>query len=264
MVRKLGRPTIACAAIMVAGCFTDVPSTSTTADTSTTAASATTAADLGGSAGTSCTPGSVTCPCYGNGTCDAGLSCQVDLQLCIPTACSPGENRCVCDGGGCAAPLLCVDGLCRAGSDVTGDGTSNSGSSTTTTTGSTSSPSPSTTSGVVCPMGVVTAEGECARIVFLSKDPVFGAGFGLPPGAAVQCNSDAKGAGLPGTYAALLWTTGRMDQTGDERVGLGWVGDRDPVRVCVAGSRRLGADRHGRGGAHVRRRGSGGTGQRAC
>jgi hypothetical protein len=38
-----------------------------------------------------CTPGKERCPCYGNGTCDAGLGCASDLCVKLPAGTGPGS-----------------------------------------------------------------------------------------------------------------------------------------------------------------------------
>lgn len=67
--------------------------------------------------GSPCQPGHMSCSCYGNGTCEAGLVCNPDVQLCIPESCNPGELDCVCNDGACLLGLACEGGLCvEAGS----------------------------------------------------------------------------------------------------------------------------------------------------
>lgn len=213
MLRELGPPAVAVTVMMLTGCFNDLPPAGT--PTTATAGSGT----RGGTANV-CTPGSVTCPCYGNGTCDAGLSCQTDLQLCIPIACSAGTNNCVCDGGACAASLSCVGGLCQADPGTTTDDSADAGTASTglpPTTGSTSAPDTSSGGGIDCPTNVVTDDGDCARIVFLSSATFLGAGFSGGTGADIACNDAAGDVPLPGNYAALLWTT---MGSGPDRVGL--------------------------------------------
>lgn len=60
-----------------------------------------------------CTPGSASCPCYGNGTCDAGLACA-GPDVCVPMGCVPGHAMCVCGEQGCDASLECVAGVCAS------------------------------------------------------------------------------------------------------------------------------------------------------
>jgi hypothetical protein len=82
--------------------------------------------------GSPCQLGHMSCACYGNGTCEAGLVCNPDVQLCIPESCNPGEIDCVCNDGACLPGLACESGLCvDAGS-----------SSTPSTTDDDSSPMP--------------------------------------------------------------------------------------------------------------------------
>lgn len=70
--------------------------------------------------GTPCQPGHMSCACYGNNTCEAGLMCNPDVQLCIPESCNPGELDCVCNDGACLPGLACEGGLCtEAGSSST-------------------------------------------------------------------------------------------------------------------------------------------------
>ncbi len=70
--------------------------------------------------GTPCQPGHMSCACYGNGTCEAGLACNPDVMLCIPESCNPGELDCVCNDGACLPGLECDGVLCvDAGSSAT-------------------------------------------------------------------------------------------------------------------------------------------------
>lgn len=59
-----------------------------------------------------CVDGSSGCPCYGNGTCDAGLECNPTVALCIPEDCNPGSESCTCNDGVCLAGLSCEAGVC--------------------------------------------------------------------------------------------------------------------------------------------------------
>jgi hypothetical protein len=70
------------------------------------------------------------CACYGNGTCDAGLECNPDVQLCIPELCMPGELACVCDDASCDDSLACDSGLCvTPGGSSDGDDDPDTGTS---------------------------------------------------------------------------------------------------------------------------------------
>lgn len=61
-----------------------------------------------------CTPGAESCPCAADGTCGAGLTCE--LGFCVPDdgppPCDPGAAGCVCVDGMCAAGLACAEGVC--------------------------------------------------------------------------------------------------------------------------------------------------------
>lgn len=77
-------------------------------------------AAMGGAGGTGaagggmdCLPGTATCPCADDGTCGAGLECEVGF--CVPETppeCDPGQSGCVCVDDMCAAGLSCVDAVC--------------------------------------------------------------------------------------------------------------------------------------------------------
>lgn len=89
-----------------------------------------------GTTGESCTPRTLGCPCE-DGACDAELSCEPSIALCIDPSCTPGTELCTCvDGGGCLEGLLCDGGLCRVpppppGGDSTGGVASTSPPGTT-------------------------------------------------------------------------------------------------------------------------------------
>lgn len=85
------------AVVLVSGCFAEL-STGDEPDTT--------------SSSQSCSPGSIACACYGNGTCDAGLECVAEISACIPSGCMPGTLQCTCEGSLCAQGLECEAGLC--------------------------------------------------------------------------------------------------------------------------------------------------------
>lgn len=89
--------------------------------------------------GPSCMQGSAGCECYGNGTCDQGLTCETDLQRCIPENCTPGEDACVCAEGQCDAPSECNSGICESPGADDGVDDGGPGTSGTTTAGDGSS-----------------------------------------------------------------------------------------------------------------------------
>lgn len=63
--------------------------------------------------GMDCVPGTLTCPCADDGTCGAGLACE--LGFCVPEEppeCDPGMAGCACADGMCAAGLACTDDVC--------------------------------------------------------------------------------------------------------------------------------------------------------
>lgn len=124
------RHLVPCLVLLVAGCFSEPTVVDVDDGTST------------GSHG-GCSEGVLGCACYGNGTCDAGLSCDAGISVCIPTACTPGTRACTCDDGQCDAPLSCEGGLCRDASHSTVDGSSSDdagdGSSAGDSTGTSSS-----------------------------------------------------------------------------------------------------------------------------
>jgi hypothetical protein len=112
-------------ALVVTGCFTDVPADGPMM--------------IGQTEGGGCVEGSSGCPCYGNDTCDAGLTCAEGPNVCVPTGCEPGTAACVCDDG-----FVCDTGLDCEGSVCVVPGESTSVSSDPTM--STSMPITSTTS----------------------------------------------------------------------------------------------------------------------
>lgn len=83
-----------------AGCFTDAPVDGQNM--------------IGQTAGDGCREGSSGCECYGNGTCDAGLSCAEGADVCVPTGCEPGTEHCVCgEGSACDDELECNGVVCE-------------------------------------------------------------------------------------------------------------------------------------------------------
>jgi hypothetical protein len=63
--------------------------------------------------GMDCVPGTATCACADDGTCGAGLECE--LGFCVPETppeCEPGQSGCACVDDMCAAGLSCVDAVC--------------------------------------------------------------------------------------------------------------------------------------------------------
>jgi hypothetical protein len=103
-----------------------------------------------------CTPGSLSCECYGNGTCDPALECAPETSTCVPAGCELGEVHCLCDHGSCDEPLLCIAGMCAAPSDSSGSSDSftstNAEGSSSSADGSESSDGGST--------GVATTQSE--------------------------------------------------------------------------------------------------------
>ena len=184
----------------VAACFSDGPLVSDESGGSTTTGEPV------------CNAGAVTCPCYGNGTCDAGLTCQPDVVLCIPEDCTPGTLNCTCDQGGCvAAGTECIDGLCQEppASDDGGSTTApTSGSETVaddaTGPGDSTSDDATGSTGADCATGVRVREG-CARFVFVLDDGLWTPLMGTEA-ADTLCSSTAGVNLLPGTYVAYLAT----------------------------------------------------------
>lgn len=129
--------------LLVAACFTEdpVPMASTTTDGP-------------------CTQGALSCGCYGNGTCDAGLACDPGAQLCIPAGCTPGELACRCDDqDGCNDDLACQKGICVQPGQPSTEGGSLDGDTTTaamTETGPSSATDSGTTSGTTDPTDTTT------------------------------------------------------------------------------------------------------------
>lgn len=109
-------------ALVVTGCFTDVPADGPMM--------------IGQTEGGGCVEGASGCPCYGNDTCDPGLTCAKGPNVCVPTGCQPGTAACVCDDG-----FVCDNGLECEGSVCVVPGESTSSDPTM----STSTPSTSTT-----------------------------------------------------------------------------------------------------------------------
>ena len=93
-----------------------------------------------------CSEGSMGCDCYGNGTCDVGLTCS--QSVCVPEGCDEGSLDCNCYGNqSCDTGLMCTDGVCRPeDSGETGTTTDTSTSDTSTSDTSTSDTSTSDTS----------------------------------------------------------------------------------------------------------------------
>ena len=190
-----------------------------------------------------CPEGSVTCPCYGNGTCDAGLACQPDLLACIPEDCTPGALNCDCDQGACLDPTTeCIAGLCQvppSSTDSGVDGTSGTGSPDSDTSGSdggtddgTEGPNEGTTS-AACPTEATAPDGSCARFVFVLDSGQWSPDSG-PMLAAQVCSDRAMSAGLPGTYLAYLATTGQEAMANAEiTAGDGFAYVKPPVASPV-------------------------------
>ena len=83
----------------------------------------------------SCPPGSLRCSCYGNDTCDAGLTCL--SGLCVDAdagdACAAGAEGCSCYGNStCNAGLSCLSNLCV---NATPDAIADAPDATSTTDG---------------------------------------------------------------------------------------------------------------------------------
>ena len=77
-----------------------------------------TEARAGNGSASACDPGELGCDCYGNGTCDSGLTCVADE--CVE--CSEGALNCECYGNG-----TCDDGLVCAADTCVDEGTSGAG-----------------------------------------------------------------------------------------------------------------------------------------
>ena len=56
-----------------------------------------------------CAQGSTGCPCYGNGTCDANLSCSAS-NVC--DSCPTRSEGCACATGACNSGLVCMANKC--------------------------------------------------------------------------------------------------------------------------------------------------------
>ncbi len=121
-------------AAALGGCFEDAPPL---------AGSTSSIDNTASSGGGDCVEGSAGCPCYGNGSCDAELQCEPQVQVCIPVDCMPGTEGCSCDGGECGAGLECAQGLCGEPVETSSGDTSTTGSPTSsgTTEGDTGSSS---------------------------------------------------------------------------------------------------------------------------
>lgn len=75
-----------------------------------------------------CDEGTKECACYGNSTCNEGLTCSA--SLCIdPTSCEDGSQGCACYGNGtCDASLECVGNICQPSMQYNDMGTQDTGS----------------------------------------------------------------------------------------------------------------------------------------
>jgi hypothetical protein len=102
-----------------------------------------------GTSGGGCPDGSVGCACYGNGSCDEGLRCASEVDLCIhdDPGCTPGTLGCSCDGDACNDGSVCIGGFCGMGGGGSDTGASSVGTtaSTTASTASSTMGDPSTT-----------------------------------------------------------------------------------------------------------------------
>jgi hypothetical protein len=88
-----------------------------------------------GTTGEPCAPRTLGCPCE-DGACDADLSCEPSIALCIDPSCIPGTELCTCvDGSSCLQGLQCDGGLCRVPPPP---GMDSSGGVATTSPGTTS------------------------------------------------------------------------------------------------------------------------------
>ena len=102
-------------AVLTTACFSDAPPVD----------------DGGGTTAAECPLGANTCPCTSGGTCDAGLECHAQLQLCYDPGCTPGAERCTCREDGCDEGLRCNEGLCEPESTPTTTDASTTAASTT-------------------------------------------------------------------------------------------------------------------------------------
>jgi hypothetical protein len=99
---------------------------------------------IGQTEGDGCREGSLECECYGNDTCDPGLSCAEGADVCVPDGCVPGSRSCVCgDDFECDAGLACEGSVCV----LPGDTTSSTNPSGTSSSSTTSTPDDDSTSG---------------------------------------------------------------------------------------------------------------------
>ena len=117
------------------GCFADEPA-GTGGGTSSVTAAATTAEV--------CVDGELGCACYGNGTCNGGLECAPEAEVCILEDCDDGTLGCTCADGACLTGLACINQVCAepppAGTSTTspsvdsstGDAPTSGGSDTST------------------------------------------------------------------------------------------------------------------------------------
>jgi hypothetical protein len=160
IVLRHGVGLAALATLFAGACFAEPPVADTSDDTS----------------GGSCSAGEQGCACYGNGTCENGLECNAEVQLCIPERCVAGDLACVCADGSCVPPYVCAHSLCMpdggdsessvGSADTTGASTVSTGSdeigtvstSTSTAVGSTSDDNGTEASSDEDPTGVE----ECA------------------------------------------------------------------------------------------------------
>jgi hypothetical protein len=62
----------------------------------------------------SCDEGTHGCECYGNGTCNGGLMCVVEANVCVAEDCIPGKPLCTCVDGECLGGAMCENGVCFA------------------------------------------------------------------------------------------------------------------------------------------------------
>jgi hypothetical protein len=60
-----------------------------------------------------CELGQAACGCYGNGSCDPGLRCVAEIQMCVPADCQAGSPQCTCTPEGtCFDGFSCAGGVC--------------------------------------------------------------------------------------------------------------------------------------------------------